>query len=234
MQPTSTSETAALQSAIPIAWAARLIERMQALYGAKFAQQWDSIAPARLAEIWAEELAGLSGDEIATGLAACKTRPWPPTLPEFIGLCRPWMDAETAFREAVAGMAERNGGGMGKWSHPAVYWAAVRIGAHDLLSTGWQAMRTRWEAALRDVMAQGRWHPIPAPALQLTAPGGATTSRAQAQGFLDQIKRDTGMSAMPASGVEDTKAWARRILANMAGRTATVVDMAKRALEAKA
>lgn len=232
MQPAATENRNV--TAFPVPWAVKLIDRLHALYGAKFLQQWEGIDKAALALAWAEELAGFTGEEIASGLAACKTRTWPPTLPEFIGLCRPWMDAETAFREAVAGMAERNGGGMGKWSHPAVYWAAVRIGAHDLLSNGWQAMRSRWEAALRDVMCQGKWHPVPAPALQLAAPGGNTTTKAEAQGFMAQIKRRTGLDGSPGSTIADPKAWARKILANPAGRTPSIVDMARRAVEAKA
>ncbi|MDQ4679426.1 hypothetical protein, partial [Stenotrophomonas maltophilia group sp. RNC7] len=49
---------------VPVAWAARVIERMQALYGAKFAQQWEGIEPARLAEAWAQEIADYTAEEI--------------------------------------------------------------------------------------------------------------------------------------------------------------------------
>lgn len=133
------------------------------------------------------------------------------------------MNPETAFREAVLGMSERNGGAMGTWSHPAIFWAAVRIGAHDLLNCGWQAMRGRWEAALRDVLGQGSWKPIPEPATALPAPGEAMPSREDAREFARQAK--------PAAKVRDHKAWARKILENPQGCSLTVTTMAKRALE---
>jgi len=215
---------------LPPKWAAALIERMQALYGAQFSRQWESIKPERLPQIWAEELAGFSGQEIAAGLAACKTRQWPPTLPEFMALCRPWLDAEVAFREAVAGMSARRKGELGIWSHPAVYWTAVRVGTHDLLACGWQTMRTRWEAAFNETLAEGRWYPVPAPAQQLPAPGAATFTRDEADRLAAKVRQMTGETATPAAGVKDHKAWARRILDNPKGRTPTVVNMARQAL----
>lgn len=214
MSSTAIAEQHASVHAMPAAWAARLIERMQALYGAKFAQQWAGTQPARLAEIWAEELAGMSGDELVRGLEICRSKPWPPTLPEFIGFCRPSLDPETAFREAVSGVTERASGRMGTWSHPAVYWAAVRVGAHDLLSNGWQVLRNRWENALRDILTQGRWNQIPQPALQLAAPGQTVTTDAEAQRFLAQIRRQVGLGLEPGAAIMDPKAWARRIVAS--------------------
>ena len=207
---------------LPVAWATKLIERLHMLYGTKFSQAWEGIDKAQLALAWAEELAGVTGEEISVGLAACRARPWPPTLPEFIGLCRPWTDPETAFREAVLGMSERNGGAMGTWSHPAIFWAAVRVGAHDLLNSGWQAMRGRWEAALRDVLGQGSWKPIPEPVTALPAPGEAMPSREDAREFARQAK--------PAAKVRDHKAWARRVLDAPQGRSPTILSMARRAL----
>lgn len=208
--------------AFPVPWAIRLLGRLHAMYGSKFLQLWEGIERCDLAKTWAEELTGFTGEEIAVGLAACRSRPWPPTLPEFIGLCRPWTDPETAFREAVLGMSERNGGAMGTWSHPAIFWAAVRIGAHDLLNSGWQAMRGRWEAALRDVLGQGSWKPIPEPATALPAPGEAMPSREDVREFARQAK--------PAAKVRDHKAWARKILDAPQGRSPTVLDMARRGL----
>jgi len=223
-------ERPACHAALPCGWAERLIERMQALYGAQFARQWESVTPERLPEIWAEELAGFAGAEIAAGLTACKTRQWPPTLPEFMTLCRPWLDAEVAFRQAVAGMTARRNGETGHWSHPAVYWAAVRVGTHDLLACGWQTMRKRWETAFAEMLAQGQWRPVPAPAPQLPAPGAASLSRDEANRLAAQVRQMTGETATPGSNVKDHKAWARRILDNPKGRTIAVVRMAQQAL----
>ncbi|WP_088158799.1 hypothetical protein [Achromobacter xylosoxidans] len=218
-------------TAAPVAWAARLIERMQALYGAKFSQQWEGIEPGRLAQVWAEELLGYTAEEIQRGLASCRGRTFPPTLPEFLGLCRPTLNPEAAYHEAVAGVSARSRGVIGNWSHPGVYWAAVRVGQHDLLNMGWQAIRSRWEYALRDVMAQGKWDPIPTPSLALVAPGGNVSTREEAQAFLQQIKGKTGKGLLEP--IEDHRAWAGRIVARAAkgeSVTPTVLRMAQKAM----
>jgi len=214
-----------------LAWGAKLIEQLHMTYGAKFLQQWQGVDKAALAQHWAQELSGFSGREIASALAACKMRSWPPTLPEFIALCRPWMDAHTAYQEAVRGMAERQKGGMGSWSHPAVYWAAARIGAYDLLNNGWQVIRHRWEATLRDALNQKQWQAIPAPCRQLAAPGKTIPGQAEADKFVAQIKLATGGGAMPAQNVTDHKAWARKICRAPKGKPMTVLTMAQRALQ---
>lgn len=229
MQPTTIEN----QKAIPVAWAVKLIERLHLLYGSKFLQQWEGVDKAKMAQMWAEEMAGYSGDEIARGIAACRSRPFPPTLPEFLLLCRPTLSPEAAYHEAVTGMSARMQGKPGEWSHPGIYWAAVRVTSHDLLNMGWQAIRGRWEAALRDVMSKGKWDAVPEPRLALVAPGANTTTRSDAKGFMEQIKRITGASAMPGSRVTDPRIWAQRIIDDPAGRTVAVLDTAKRALEAK-
>lgn len=230
MQLTSTRAEGAVVP--PVAWAMRLIERLQALYGAKFSQQWADIKPGRLAELWAEEIAGYTAEEIQRGLAACRARVFPPTLPEFLTLCRPALNPETAYHEAVAGVSARSSGEMGVWSHPAIYWAAQRVSAHDLLSQGWQAIRGRWEFALRDVLAQGRWDPIPAPHLQLAAPGRSEPSREEARRFLASIKATTGSSLFGEK--QDPRAWAARVIerAKTQHVSIAVLQMAQRALEA--
>lgn len=217
--------TATAPAALPLTWATKLIERLHLLYGTRFSQAWEGIDKAQLAVAWAEELAGFSGEELAVGLQACKVKPWPPTLPEFIVLCRPWLEAQAAYRVAVAGMQARRGGQLGQWPHPAIYWAAVEIGGHDMLNQSWQTLRSQWETAYSVQLGFGHWDEIPAPPPALPAPGGATVSR-------DQV--DAGIRTMAAHAIEkprDPKEWARKILANPKGRTATVVSVARRALE---
>lgn len=218
-------------SAFPVPWAVKLIDRLYALYGAQFLRQWEGIDKAELALAWAEELSGYTGDEIARGLAACKAKPFPPTLPEFLLLCRPTLNPEAAYHEAVAGMVARNGGERGEWSHPGIYWAAVRITSHDLLSIGWQAIRGRWEAALRDVMAKGKWDPVPEPVAALPAPGKASLSREQQRQAMEKVK-GVALASNPANtGTgRDQKAWARKILENPAGSTPAVLQVARNAL----
>lgn len=210
MQPAANQNTTV--TAFPVPWAVKLIDKLHMLYGAKFMQQWAGIEKPKLALSWAEELTGFTGEEIATGLQACKNRPWPPTLPEFISLCRPSLDPEHAFREAVEGATERAKGSVGQWSHPAIYWAYVRIGAHDILNNGYQVIRKRWENALSDILAKGRWDAVPTPALQLTAPGQTTPTNAQAQAFVSELKRRTGLTFDAKGHIKDHKAWAQAII----------------------
>jgi len=213
---------------LPHAWAIKLIQRLVMTYGTRFWQAYEGITEAELAQHWAEELASFEGAEIAAGLSACKTRPWPPTLPEFMALCRPWMEPEIAFQQAVKGLMARKQGKRGYWAHPAVYWTAVRIGEHDMLAGNWQTLKTRWEAAFRHLLAQADLLPVPEPAQALPAPGQTRTDRQTAQAQCQKIQR---MAAQALNTQQaDKLQWARNILANPKGRTLTVIQMARRAL----
>ncbi len=226
MQP-KIAEASAIQGAIPVAWAARIIARMKALYGAKFSDQWGALDPDEMAWAWAEELAGYSGEEIACGLQACRQRPFPPTLPEFLVLCRPPIDPQVAFHEAVHCLAQRHRGERGDWSHPAIFHAAVAVGAHDMLNATYGQLRTRWGRALSDQLARGTWDPIPDPQQALPAPRKTEASDREAERTLQAI----GAANVLGNNGRDPKAWARKILADPKGRTPAVIAMAKRALE---
>jgi len=110
--------------------------------------------------VWAKELAGYSPDEIARGIAACRTRDWPPTLPEFLKVCRPALDYERAFIEAIEQMRKRETGGD-EWSTPAVYWAAVKLG-RDISAHPYNAIKGRWKSALDDAIDGIRTGKLPA------------------------------------------------------------------------
>lgn len=75
-------------SALPDAWIERLFARFEAMYGAKFADAWKGCNIASVKSVWAETLGTLSRDELAAGVAGCMAKEWPPTLPEFVKLCR--------------------------------------------------------------------------------------------------------------------------------------------------
>ena len=104
---------------------ALVVSEMRLMYGAKFGQQWQGLTPRELKDSWDQKLTGMTEAEIRAGLVACLSRDWPPTVPEFLRLCRPWLNPEVAYHEAVHGMSCRRRGEMGNWSHPAIYWAAV-------------------------------------------------------------------------------------------------------------
>lgn len=208
---------------------ALVVSEMRLMYGSKFAQQWEGLTPRALRDSWDQKLVGLTEPEVRQALVACLTREWPPTLPEFLRLCRPWLDPEIAFRAAVAGMAARRKGSMGAWPHPSVYWAAVDIGG-DLLSQGWQALRGRWEVAYRAQLARSSWEPVPAPTEALPAPGSTATTPDEG---MQQAQQLAGRMTKGPQGSQ--RAWAKKILAEQerkGGRrySLAVLDMARRAL----
>lgn len=87
---------------IPDSWVERIFSRMQGLYGSLWLDRWRSgerIERAGQAfdaglllakDTWAQELGGFveMPDRISRALEACRHRNLPPTLPEFLDLCR--------------------------------------------------------------------------------------------------------------------------------------------------
>lgn len=71
----------------PLKTAAKLWLRMAEIYGHKWSSQMGDTPT----ELWSMALSGLSGDEIREGLKSCITNgnAWPPSLPEFLAMCRP-------------------------------------------------------------------------------------------------------------------------------------------------
>lgn len=180
-----TSEHKSSTSRLPEGWTERLLDRMAAMYGQKFTDQWRGVDPAYLKSVWSEELSGYTVDEIKQGFAACKSRQWPPTLPEFMVLCRPPIDPETAFCEAAREIARR-ATNQDKWSHPAIYWAAVQMGV-DLTNHPYATIKNRWSRILAAEISKGSWDPIPRRVEALVAPGQTITPPEIARGFIDQI-----------------------------------------------
>lgn len=155
--------------------------RLTAIYGDKFGKTSD-MAYQVWRETWANVLAeqGITTDEVKHGLSVCATQhPWPPTLPEFIQACRPPVDLETLFVEAVNGLVARRDGRMGRWSSPEVYWAAVIIGG-DMLSHSYSQLKHRWKDALERARREQRG-PIPEPMSALPAPGRTVAMPEQVQ-----------------------------------------------------
>lgn len=182
---------------------------MLLLYGKKFTEQWAGISPQSLKECWAEELAGYTGPELRAGLEGCKSRDWPPTLPEFMKLCRPTLDCEAAFHEAVNGLAERKQGRPGLWSHPAIYWAAQKVGPFDIANQGYAVLAGRWKRALVECFAQTELPDIPIPRAALPEPGATHVSRAEATASLEKLQA-TGILRPKI----DHRRWIKKILEN--------------------
>ena len=117
-------------------------------YGSKFADLWNGVAVEKVKEFWGQELGEYTREEIATGVAALKTRDWPPTLPEFLKLCRPPIEPMTAYAEACDKYPRFLEGETVGWSRLEIYWAAQAIGAWDLKNIPYRTIEGRWKEAL--------------------------------------------------------------------------------------
>jgi hypothetical protein len=162
------------------------------------------------AESWVEafEEEGITPSDVKAGLRECRKRfAWPPSCAEFVQACRPSLDPMKAYYEGVAGVQARAAGEYGKWSHPAIYWAAMPL-AFDLGNQTFSQIKPRWEAALFEQLDKGEWQEIPQAMVALPAPAKATTSREEASRRL----RELGATSVAKSGVPGNTGWAREIL----------------------
>lgn len=105
---------------------------MSAYYGKHFADLWGVTDIASVKRVWAEELGRLKPQQIALGMEACKRRKFPPTLPEFLELCKPTPEqlgipplpvAWSEARAMASGQKRRE-----DCSHPVVWHAYYEAG----------------------------------------------------------------------------------------------------------
>lgn len=77
-------------SALPDAWIERLFGRLSCLYGAKFADLWAGVDVVEVKRTWGRKLVGFDLGVIKAAIEACEDseKGAPPTLPEFVALCR--------------------------------------------------------------------------------------------------------------------------------------------------
>lgn len=156
--------------ALPAEWIERIFTRMAGMYGARFLDLWKDVDLDVVKRTWAEGLAGFSGEEVARGLEACKQRAkFPPTLPEFVVMCRSQGDmaaAESLFVFAQHAIQ------AGDWQgNRLAYWTAQFVGVADVRNNPWLYIKSRWTKALNDCIAESELPEIPAPRSALPAPG---------------------------------------------------------------
>lgn len=141
-----------------------LFNRLDGLYPHRWRSAFSSPqAIANWRETWADGFVaeGMTIDDIKVGIRACRTRfEWPPSFAEFIAACRPHLEPETAFCEAIRQLRMREFG-RDQWSHPAIFWAAMALGQFEMTSTTWASIRNRWTDALLDELAKREWPQIP-------------------------------------------------------------------------
>lgn len=160
---------------IPETWVEAIFTRLSAQLGSKIADLYGGVDPAAVKTEWADALSGFDPSEISRGLTACQARVFAPTLGEFLRLCRPALDPEIAWLEAVEGMAARENGRNGEWSHPAVYRAASSM-AYELRTSDFKAQRKRWEWLLNREFPKGWLLGVPGSMVRIG--NGGTETRA--------------------------------------------------------
>lgn len=205
-----------------------LYARMDGLYPGKWKSNFvGEAAMSNWEQAWAEAFdeEGIVPVDVALGIQNSRRMyDWPPSLTEFLRACRPYLEPDVAFFEAVRGMQARERGERGEWSHPAIFHAAAAVGRFDLLNQAYQQMEGRWKKALHAQLALGAWPDIPDPAPALPAPSSARQTEQGAEAM-----REMTQKAINRKG-KDHKAWARTILSDPKGRTPGIVRMAQAAV----
>src|SRR5450830_1156465 len=115
------------EKAIPEKWVKALFNKMAFSYGVKFADQWKGIDPDGIKRHWAQKLFVLTTAELTRGVERLDTRAWPPTLPEFLALCRPpstrrWRSTKRWSKARCATAASRTCGRRLPCSGPGASW----------------------------------------------------------------------------------------------------------------
>ena len=168
-----------------------LFNRLDGLYPHRWRSAFASEqAVVNWRETWADGFVeeSVTMDEIKAGMKACRTRfSWPPSFAEFMSACRQPMDFEAAFCEAVEQLRRREHGND-RWSHPAIYWAAVSIGSFDMRNATWVWIKSRWTATLKAELEKREWPAVPTPMAALPAPGKTIVPAEEAVRRIRKIK----------------------------------------------
>lgn len=134
--------------------------------GGKVADLFAGVPSADVIEQWGQALAGFEGEEVARGIRACQSRQFAPTAGEFSLLCRPALDPEFAWKEAMDGLALRQRGQHGDWTHPAVFRTAQPM-AYEVLSQPYRLHRKTWAYRLAREFEQGWGEGVPPVPMQI-------------------------------------------------------------------
>ena len=144
----------------------RIFKRMAEIYGARFADMWDGVTDFDSVKAeWGDALTGYTVEEIKLGVESCRRRAWPPTLPEFLAMCRPPPDYERLYRQAADAIHTR------RWPSRLCYWAAQSFGVVDLRVMTYKVAAARWRRCVDEMAAESSLPDIPQQRDALPPPG---------------------------------------------------------------
>jgi len=155
-------------------------------------------------DTWARALAGLTPEEIGAGLRKVSTRcgEWPPTAPEFRGLCEPTAedlglpDEEAAFTEAAR---NANPSVPSEWSHTAILVAARRVGMHRIRHQPYDRVRPAWARVWPQVVSEVREGRLDEKEAALPSP--TTTEAPRERARIETVERETDRARALLGGV---------------------------------
>ncbi|MBY0475438.1 MAG: hypothetical protein K2Q13_10330 [Nitrosomonas sp.] len=181
---------------LPKNWVEEIFKRFHGRFGNRFLAEYSTgkIGKNTLDEgienakkVWGEELAGFTPEEIKRGLSA--QYDYLPDCDKFKVACRPTIDLERAFYEAVDQMHRRKEA-KDKWSSAIIYWAAATLG-NDLKNFPYASIKVRWKAAIdkaRQKIIEGSLpNEVPPKLVAIPAPGKTTISREEAAIRMEEV-----------------------------------------------
>jgi hypothetical protein len=131
------------------------------------------------------------------------------------------IDPFAAYLEAIDGVIAREHGQIGEWSHPAIYWASVEIGAFDLKSKSYAQLKRRWVLALASALAVPRAEPVPPPRMV----HDRRRPRSSPAATRKLVKELRASMTTAAQETRDPKRWARRIQDRINAGDDSVTDL---------
>lgn len=182
---------------LPSNWVDEIFKRFHGRFGNRFFAEFSlgKIGPdgqdeghVNAKRVWGEELAGFTPEEIKRGLSA--QYEYLPDCDKFKLACRPTIDLEQAFCEAVHQMQKRKDN-KDQWTTPVIYWAAVELG-NDLNNYPYQSIKGRWKSAFdkaREKVLRGDLpNSVPPRLVAIPAPGKSTVSKEEAEKRFAEVR----------------------------------------------
>ena len=94
---------------LPSGWIDKLFERFAFMYGKAWADQWSGIPVDKVKQAWSEDLARFDGECLRKALEHCKSHnKFPPSCPEFVGLCLAMRPAQSTYKAISGPRQERD------------------------------------------------------------------------------------------------------------------------------
>jgi len=190
---------------LPSNWVDKIFKRFHGRFGKRFFSEFstgrftaemqdEGIMNAK--QVWAEELAGFTPEEIKRGLSA--QYEYLPDCDKFKLACRPTIDLEQAFCEAVQQMQKRKDN-KDSWTNPVIYWSAVDLG-NDLNNYPYQSIKARWKSAFdkaKEKISKGDLpNSVPQRLVAIPAPGKSTVSKEEAEKRFAEVRAILGKKIM--------------------------------------